>query len=501
VTIARAAELAVAAERYEQARSRFAAGAAPRHRHRARKLRQGLVLADLTGLLVAYLLDLIVLGSGQGSGNRFGPISETALFLATLPFWFVLATLYGLYDRDEERAAHRTADDLVGVFHLVTVGVWINYAVLKLTGLANPDLRSAVFFWLVTIVLITLCRGLARATLRSLFDERQRTLIVGRDRFAQLVARKIGAHPEYGLELVGFAEPGDAKGDAGTADLGSASALPRLIREQGIDRVVVADAGEETPDVVHSLHALDVQIDIVLRRLADAVGPGAYIHSLEGLPMIGLPLPHLPPTARIAKRAVDIVGSFVALVLAAPVFLVVASLIKRSSPGPVFFRQVRLGMNMRPFEMFKFRTMVVDARADEHRNYIRRTMDAAADPTDEGIFKLDRSDAVTSIGRWLRRTSLDELPQLINVLRGDMSLVGPRPCLEYELEGYEPHHYDRFLVPAGMTGLWQVTARAKASYGEALEMDVAYARSRSLGLDLLLLVRTPFEVLRAGATR
>jgi exopolysaccharide biosynthesis polyprenyl glycosylphosphotransferase len=490
-------------EPYEQARRRFAAGAAPRHRHRVHRLRQGLVLADLTGLLAAYALVLLLVGSGEGNGNRFGPLGETALFVATLPLWFALATLYGLYDRDEERAAHRTVDDLVSVFHLVTVGVWIEYAALKLSGLANPDVRSAAFFWVAAIGLITFCRAAARSALRSLFDERQRTLVVGGDRFARLVARKIGAHPEYGLELVGFANAGhgDHNGNGSAPVLGTVDRLPKLIRDHDIDRVVVADAGDETPNVVHSLHALDVQIDIVLRRLADAVGPRAYIHALEGLPMIGLPLPHLPLSSRIAKRSVDIVVAAFAVVLAAPLFLVIAVLVKRSSPGPVFFRQVRLGMNMCPFEMLKFRTMVVGAQPDEHRDFVRRTMEPIADPTEDGMYKLGRADAVTPVGGWLRRTSLDELPQLINVLRGEMSLVGPRPCLEYELEGYEPHHYDRFLVPAGMTGLWQVTARAKASYGEALEMDVAYARSRTLGLDLLLLIRTPFELLRAGSTR
>jgi exopolysaccharide biosynthesis polyprenyl glycosylphosphotransferase len=490
-------------EPYEQARLRFAEGTAPRHRRRGQRLRQGLVLADLTGLLAAYVLVLLQLGSGSGHGNRFGPFGETAIFVATLPLWFGLASLYGLYDRDEERAAHRTADDLVGVFHLVTVGVWSEYAALKLSGLANPDVRSAAYFWIAAIALITLCRAVARTAMRSLVDERQRTLIVGGDGFAKLVARKINAHPEYGLELVGFADAddGDRASSRSAPVLGPVARLPKLIREHDVDRVVVADAGDDTPNVVHSLHALDVQIDIVLRRLADAVGPRAYIHSLEGLPMIGLPLPHLPLSSRIAKRSVDVVGAVFALVVTAPLFLVIAVLIKRSSPGPVFFRQIRLGMNMQPFEMLKFRTMVVGARADVHREYVRRTMEPTTDPSDDGLYKLGRADAVTPIGRWLRRTSLDELPQLINVLRGEMSLVGPRPCLEYELEGYEPHHYDRFLVPAGMTGLWQVTARAKASYGEALEMDVVYARGRSLGLDLLLLIRTPFEVLRAGATR
>jgi exopolysaccharide biosynthesis polyprenyl glycosylphosphotransferase len=490
-------------EPYKQAQLRFADGTAPRHRHRGQRLRQSLVLADLVGLLAAYVLVLLVLGSGSGHGNRFGPFGETAIFAATLPLWFALATLYGLYDRDEERAAHRTVDDLVGVFHLVTVGVWIEYAALKLSGLANPDVRSVAVFWMAAIVLITFCRAAARAATRSLIDERQRTLIVGGDRFAKLVARKIKAHPEYGLELVGFADAGDGNGVATRSApvLGPTSRLHKLIREHDIDRVVVADAGDDTPNVVHSLHALDVQIDIVLRRLADAVGPRAHIHSLEGLPMIGLPLPHLPLSSRIAKRIVDVVGAVLALVVTAPLFLVVAVLVKRSSPGPVLFRQVRLGMNMQPFEMLKFRTMVVGARTDVHREYVRRTMEPTAEPSDNGLYKLGRDDAVTPIGRWLRKTSLDELPQLINVLRGEMSLVGPRPCLEYELESYEPHHYDRFLVPAGMTGLWQVTARAKSSYGEALEMDVAYARGRSLGLDLLLLIRTPFEVLRAGATR
>jgi undecaprenyl-phosphate galactose phosphotransferase len=123
-------------------------------------------------------------------------------------------------------------------------------------------------------------------------------------------------------------------------------------------------------------------------------------------------------------------------------------------------------------------------------------MDAKAAPAGNGIYKLDRSDAVTRSGRWLRKTSLDELPQLINVLRGEMSLVGPRPCLEYELEHFEPHHFEHFKVPAGITGLWQVTARAHSTFGEALELDVSYARNWSLALDLVLILRTPFQLLR-----
>jgi lipopolysaccharide/colanic/teichoic acid biosynthesis glycosyltransferase len=151
---------------------------------------------------------------------------------------------------------------------------------------------------------------------------------------------------------------------------------------------------------------------------------------------------------------------------------------------------------MRPFTAYKFRTMRVDVDTTAHREFIRRTMTSDASVNDNGLYKLDRTADVTRVGSWLRKTSLDELPQLINVLLGDMSLVGPRPCIPYETENFEPHHFERFLVPAGITGLWQVTARAHTTFGEALEMDVAYARNWSLGLDLLLLLKTPFQVLR-----
>jgi lipopolysaccharide/colanic/teichoic acid biosynthesis glycosyltransferase len=150
---------------------------------------------------------------------------------------------------------------------------------------------------------------------------------------------------------------------------------------------------------------------------------------------------------------------------------------------------------MRPFTALKFRTMRVDADDSVHRDFIKRSMDSRATPERDGLYKLGRDDVITPFGRWLRKTSLDELPQLFNVLRGEMSIVGPRPCIPYETENFAPHHFERFLVPAGMTGLWQVTARAHSTFGEALDMDVAYARSWSLGLDLWLLLKTPLQVL------
>jgi lipopolysaccharide/colanic/teichoic acid biosynthesis glycosyltransferase len=187
------------------------------------------------------------------------------------------------------------------------------------------------------------------------------------------------------------------------------------------------------------------------------------------------------------------------LILLAPLMALIALCIRVDSAGPILFRQRRLGYEMRPFTVLKFRTMRVDTDDTEHRRYIERTLSHEASPNTNGLYKLDRSDAVTRAGRILRKTSLDELPQLFNILRGDMSLVGPRPCLDYETEGFAEHHFDRFLVPPGLTGLWQVTARSRSTFGEALDMDVAYVRGWSLSLDLQLLLKTPFSLVRMRA--
>jgi lipopolysaccharide/colanic/teichoic acid biosynthesis glycosyltransferase len=275
-----------------------------------------------------------------------------------------------------------------------------------------------------------------------------------------------------------------------------------MVRLLDIERVVIAfsnESAEETLELVRSLNALQVQIDIV-PRLFELVGPSVKIDTVEGLPLVELPPPSLSRSSRWIKRSIDALVAAVALLVTAPLFAYIALRVKLDSPGPVFFRQKRLGQDQREFEVLKFRSMKVDNDDSAHREFIKELMDPTKAKTTNGIYKLDRGDAVTRSGRWLRGTSLDELPQLINVLRGDMSLVGPRPCIKWETEHFEPHHFDRFLVPACITGLWQVTARAQATFKEALDMDVAYARGWSLGLDLRLLCRTPLQVVGRRAT-
>jgi exopolysaccharide biosynthesis polyprenyl glycosylphosphotransferase len=480
-----------------------------RQRDTKRSMRRGwlvrrmLLLADVLGLSLAFLAALALYGSG-GQLDPVGIRQEFLVFFLTLPGWILVAKLHGLYERDEERADHSTVDDVVGVFHLVTIGVWLFVLGAFVTGLADPELVKLGAFWAFAIVLVTGGRALARSLCRRSIAYLQNTIIVGAGEIGQLIARKLLKHPEYGINLVGFVdtEPKERRDDLDhLAVLGGPAQLRELIDLFDVERVIVAFSNqpdEEILGLVRSVRHLDVQVDVV-PRLFDIVGPKVGMHTVEGLALVGLPPARPSRSSRLIKRSIDIVGAALGLLLTSPLFAFVAWRIKRDSPGPVFFRQTRLGQNMREFTALKFRTMRADTDEDEHREYIRRTTRSTVAANGNGIFKLDRSDAVTRSGRWLRKTSLDELPQLVNVLRGDMSLVGPRPCIPYETEQFAPHHFDRFFVPAGITGLWQVTARANSTFGEALEMDVAYARGWSLGLDLRLLCRTPFQLMRQRA--
>jgi exopolysaccharide biosynthesis polyprenyl glycosylphosphotransferase len=464
--------------------------AAPRaRRRRGWIVRRSLLAADIAGLLGAYLV-AASLAAGGASANGF------LEFLLTLPAWVVVAKLYGLYEGDEERTDRSTLDEVGGVVHLVTMGTWMLFLASWITGLGRSGLPAFMTLWPLAITFIILARVVARGACRRTRAYVERVLIVGAGDIGQLLARKLGQHPEYRIEVVGFVDA-----DAPCA-LGAPSELPALADELEITRVIVTGADADAADTVSILRRLGdrgIQVDLV-PHLHELVGPRGCLHTLEGFPLVGVPPARLTPSSALIKRTIDVVASGSALLLVLPLLGFIAWRIRRDSPGPVFFRQTRLGLNMREFTVLKFRTMRVDTDDSEHRLFIEQTMKASASPATNGLFKLARHRDVTPFGAWLRRTSLDELPQLWNVLRGDMSLVGPRPCIPYETEHFAPHHFDRFLVPAGITGLWQVTARAHTTFGEALDMDVAYARGCSLGLDLKLLLRTPAQLLSHRAT-
>jgi lipopolysaccharide/colanic/teichoic acid biosynthesis glycosyltransferase len=193
------------------------------------------------------------------------------------------------------------------------------------------------------------------------------------------------------------------------------------------------------------------------------------------------------------KRPLDVVLALVLLIVLAPLLLVIAIAVKVSSPGPVLFRQRRIGLGMQEFTMLKFRTMHDGVSESTHKAYIAELAAGAA--SGEGLRKLTVDPRVTGVGRLLRKASLDELPQLLNVLMGTMSLIGPRPAIPYELEHYAPHHFERFQVRPGLTGLWQVSGRAAVGFVEMLEIDVDYVSKASALTDLSITVRTPIAVL------
>jgi exopolysaccharide biosynthesis polyprenyl glycosylphosphotransferase len=467
-------------------------------------VRRALVAADATGLTAAFLLALALFGSDRA---QFDSALEVAVFLGTLPVWVLAGKLSGLYDQDEERTEHSTVDELAGVLHLVTLGAWLVLVASWLTGAAMVDASRMIVFWSLAVTLVAGGRALARGLCRRSVAYMQNTVIVGGGDVGQLIARKLIQHPEYGINLVGFVDrhPRQRRLDLDTVTLlGPPESLPEIIRTFDVERVIVAfsnDTHAQILELIHSLREFDIQLDLV-PRLFEIVNPRVGIHAVEGLPLMGLPPARMGRSSRHIKRTIDIGGALIGLLITAPLFALITWRIWREHdfPGPVLFRQTRLGLDQREFTALKFRTMRTETDDSGHRAYIVSTMDAGAAPEGNGLYKPDRPEAVTRTGRWLRKTSLDELPQLINVLRGDMSLVGPRPCLRYETELFEPHHFERFLMPAGLTGLWQVTARAHSTFREALDMDVAYVRGWSLGLDLRLLCRTPAQLLRRHGT-
>ena len=194
-------------------------------------------------------------------------------------------------------------------------------------------------------------------------------------------------------------------------------------------------------------------------------------------------------TKRTAKRAIDIAGAVIGLVVLSPLLALVAVAVRLDSPGPAVFRQARLGIDQQPFVVYKFRSMRVDADPVVHRQFLTNQAEEVKQlPVKH--FKVINDNRVTRVGSLIRQLSIDELPQLVNVLRGEMSLVGPRPDMDYALEHYQPHHFRRFDVKPGITGLWQVSGRSRLSYLEMLDLDVEYADTWSIGLDLRILAKT-----------
>jgi exopolysaccharide biosynthesis polyprenyl glycosylphosphotransferase len=455
-------------------------------------VRRMLLAADVIGL-VSALLVAQWLAPSVDSVDAYSPRLEIFAFLLTIPAWIVITKLYGLYDHDDERANHSTADDFGGVFHMVTVCTWLVMVVTYLSDIANPTAQKLVVFWAAAIAFVCLARAGARALARRNDAYIQNTVIVGAGDVGQLFAKKVRNHPEYGINLVGFvdAKPKERQSDLeDVALLGDAGRLPAIVRLLDVERVIIAfsnDSYDETLELLRAVQDLEVQIDIV-PRLFEFVGPGVEIHTVEGLPLLGLPPLRLSRSSRLLKRATDLALTIPTLIVLAPVFAVLALMIKVDSPGPVFFRQVRVGAAGRTFRIFKFRSMHADAEERKHEfAHLNRHLAPGGDPR---MFKIVGDPRVTRVGKLLRRFALDELPQLFNVVVGEMSLVGPRPLILDEDQYVERWARQRLNLKPGVTGPWQVLGRSEIPFAEMVRLDYLYVTRWSLLCDLRLMALT-----------
>ena len=397
-----------------------------------------------------------------------------------LPLWLVTFDSLGLYR--VSRAAP-PFHDLTDSFRAVTLATLLIAAV---SFLSHTDYSRGmlVLFWLLALVYVSLGRTLLsdrRARALASGAARSRALVLGCGELGRLVLQRTREHPEFGYEVVGFAS---ANGDDGPIDgvpvLTQLPDLPSCVAESRIDQIIVAHPGLPTPalmDVIQSCEGLPVEFHVISGPFGVLTGQ-AQVSSLTDLPTIELPHPSFSVWKRVVKRVADILTAALLLLLLAPLSLVVAVLIRRQTGASAIFRQERVGQFGRPFTLLKFRSMRPDA--DPYAEAPRREDDPR----------------VTPIGRWLRRYSLDELPQLWNVIRGEMSLVGPRPEMPFIVEQYEPWQRRRLDARPGLTGLWQILGRKDLPLRENIEYDFYYIRNQSLLLDLVIVLKTIGVVLR-----
>ena len=450
----------------------------------------GLVLLD-AGVVVAAI--------GAGYLVRFGtvyPASRSVPYplvgLAVAVGWLVCLQAAGAY---ETRHLSAGAEEFKRVIRAGLVVAGLTAAVCYVVAL---DVARGVVAVVIPLGmgLLLLGRWLSRRAVawrRNEGDWTYRIIAVGsRDAVNHLIATS-HKRSQAGLRVIGAClDDADLSTplDGGVQVVGKAVDAARVAEQWGAD--VVALAGSSLPP--YRIRELGWQLEgsgrelVMSPGLTDVAGPRVHVSPVEGLPLMWVDQPQFTGLSRVVKRAMDILGAAVVLVLAAPLLIVVAALIKATSRGPVLFTQQRTGQHGQEFAVFKFRSMYVDAEA-------RRAELMERNESDGALFKMRRDPRVTSIGRIIRRLSIDELPQVLNVLRGEMSLVGPRP-LAAEDSGYQGHARRRLLVRPGMTGLWQVSGRSDLSWDDAVRLDLYYVENWSLALDLAIVARTVHTVLR-----
>ena len=443
--------------------------------------RRMLVAADVLALTVAFMLT-----------TRFssGALQLTWASILGLPVIVVGAKLLGLYDRDEALLRKTTLDEVPKLFYMTTLCVlaaWLAGGLIVEGLLTRADI---LVLWLALTVLIVLSRAIARVIALRL-SPTERCLFIGDQSLAGTIRSKLTDH--RGVKATMVAQLNLDEIAPWSTDARSASRLAEirdLAQSLDVHRAIVAppsaDAGEML-NLVRTLKAVGVRVS-VLPRLLEVVGSSVEFDDLHGVTVMGVRRFELTRSSAVVKRAFDLLGASLGLLAVSPLLAAIAVAIKLDGRGPVFFRQLRVGQHGERFYMLKFRTMVPDAEA--MKDSLRDRNEAQ-----EGLFKIADDPRVTRVGGFLRKSALDELPQLFNILKGEMSLVGPRPLVIEEDQRVEGWHRRRLELMPGMTGHWQILGPARVPLAEMVAIDYLYVANWSLWKDVKILLRTVPHVL------
>jgi len=431
--------------------------------HRERVGKVSLATADTIG--AAIVLGAVI----QWSGG-------SPLWALPLAIPVILATnkVAGLYDRDDLLLNKTTLDEapqllqICGLFALV---VWLLYEPVTPYVLGSWQVAG---LWLGSTGLILTGRMLARRVARRI-GGLQRCLVVGDSHAVTTLVRKLDDSDADAEVVTVLPVPPGALADDLTV------AVRAAVRRDEIDRVIVAPRSTDASEMLEVIRVAKLEgVRVtVLPRLFEVVGSSVEFDQVDGLTMLGVRRFGLTRSSRLVKRAFDLAGTTVLLAAAAPVMALIAVAIRLDTPGPVLFRQRRVGRDGTYFEMFKFRSMVADA--DRHKAELLHLNET------EGLFKIAADPRITRVGAFLRRFSLDELPNLVNVMRGEMSLVGPRPTLQVQVDRYTDRQRRRLDALPGITGWAQINGRASLPWAERIELDIWYLEHAGLALDLRIL--------------
>jgi exopolysaccharide biosynthesis polyprenyl glycosylphosphotransferase len=419
------------------------------------------------------------------------PLQLTWLSIVGLPLLLLGAKLFGLYDRDETLLRKTTLDEVPKLFHLATLCALVTWIGGGWIVVGAPMHRpEALILWLALLTGLVLARGSAR-TIALRLAPVERCLFIGDEGSARTIRSKLVDH--HGVKATMVAQLDLDKAAPWSTDAFSPSRLAEirnLAQQLDVHRAIVAPGSAEAGEMlnlVRTLKAVGVRVS-VLPRLLEVVGSSVEFDDLHGVTVMGVRRFELTRSSAVVKRSFDLLGATLGLVAVSPLLAMIAVAIKLDSRGPVFFRQLRVGQHGERFYMLKFRTMVPDAEAQKdslrHRNEAQ-----------EGLFKIADDPRVTRVGRFLRKSALDELPQLLNILQGEMSLVGPRPLVIEEDQRVEGWHRRRLELMPGMTGHWQILGPSRVPLAEMVAIDYLYVANWSLWKDVKILLRTVPHVL------